>query len=153
MLSKNFAILVRTFSKLALGELGRTTGGLQTVLLALLHTRIAGHEASLLQGFTQFRVRLAQSAADTMTDRASLARKATAANVHQHIEAAAHVGENEGLTNGHLQGFQTEIIINIALVDHNLAIAGHETYAGNRRLAAANGVEIISHDHLLLPLS
>ena len=40
-----------------------------------------------------------------------------------------------------------------SLADHNLAIAGHETYTGNRRLAAANGVEIISHDRLLLPLS
>ena len=48
----------------ALGELRRTTGSLQAVLLALLHTRIAGEEASLLQGSAQFGVSLAQGAAD-----------------------------------------------------------------------------------------
>ena len=35
--------------KLALAELRRATGSLEAVLLALLHTRIAGEEASLLQ--------------------------------------------------------------------------------------------------------
>ena len=44
------AFLALLSCRLALGELRCTTCSLQTVLLTLLHTRIAGQEASLLQG-------------------------------------------------------------------------------------------------------
>ena len=47
--------------RLALGELRCTTSSLQTVLLTFLHTRIAGQEASLLQGAAQLGVELQQS--------------------------------------------------------------------------------------------
>ena len=50
--------------RLALGELRCTTGGLQTVLLTFLHTRIAGQEASLLQDCTVLIALLQQGAAE-----------------------------------------------------------------------------------------
>ena len=74
------------FERLALGELRRTTGSLQAVLLALLHTRIAGEEASLLQGSAQLGISLAQGAGDAVTDSTSLAGNAAAADIHQNVK-------------------------------------------------------------------
>ena len=52
--------------KSALGELRCTTGGLQTGLLTLLHTRITGQETGLLQGGTVLGIYQQQCAADAM---------------------------------------------------------------------------------------
>ena len=46
--------------KSALAELGSPTGGFEAVLLALLHTGIAGEETSSLQGSAELRVHLQQ---------------------------------------------------------------------------------------------
>ena len=59
-------------TNLALGELGSTTGGLQTVLLTLLHARVTGQEASLLDRGLQIQINLHQSTGDAVTDGASL---------------------------------------------------------------------------------
>ena len=48
--------------KSALAELRSTTGGFEAVLLTLLHTRIAGQEASLLQHRTVLVALLQQGA-------------------------------------------------------------------------------------------
>ena len=74
------------FERLALAELRCTTCCLQTVLLALLHTRIAGQEASLLQGTAQLGISLAQGAGDAVTDGTSLTGHSTTADIHQNVE-------------------------------------------------------------------
>ena len=63
---------------LTLGELGRTSCRFQAVLLALLHTRIAGEEAGGLQGGAVLLVGQQQSAGHTVTDGAGLAGDAAA---------------------------------------------------------------------------
>ena len=65
----------------ALAELGRATSSLQAVLLAFLHTRIAGEEASFLQGSTQFRISLAQGTRDAVTNCAGLTGHTAAADI------------------------------------------------------------------------
>ena len=65
----------------ALAELGRATSSLQAVLLTFLHTRIAGEEASFLQGSTQFRISLAQGTGNAVTNRAGLTGHTAAADI------------------------------------------------------------------------
>ena len=74
---------VKQLYKSALAELRSTTGCLQTVLLALLHTRIAGQQTGLLKGTAQFRIGLAQGTADAVADRAGLTGQTAAVHVHQ----------------------------------------------------------------------
>ena len=133
-------------SRSALAELGSTTGCFETVLLTFLHTRIAGEEASLLQGSTQFRISLAQGTRDAVTNCAGLTGHTTAADIHQHVERG-RAGQRQGLTNGHLEGLQTEVVINITLVDGHFAITGDQADAGNSLLAAANSA-VINLSHL-----
>ena len=58
----------------ALAELGSATGGLQTVLLTLLHTRITGQETGSLQGGAVLGVDLQQGAGDTVVSMSTLPR-------------------------------------------------------------------------------
>ena len=64
----------------ALGELRRATGGLQTVLLALLHSGVAGQQTGLLQNGTHLIAVLQQGAGDAVTDSAGLAGNAAASD-------------------------------------------------------------------------
>ena len=73
-----------------------------------------------------------------MTDRAGLAGKATAIHVDQHIVAALQIGERQRLTNGHLQGLQTEVVVDIAAIDDHLAVARNEANTSNGLFAAAD---------------
>ena len=130
----------------ALAELRRTTGSLQAVLLALLHTRIAGEEASLLNRGTQLLVGLDQRAGDAVTDRGGLTVYAASIHLTKNIETTGGLGQGQGLTYGHLQRLYAKVVINIALVDSYIAFAGHQTHAGNGLLAPANGtVANLSH--------
>ena len=129
----------------ALAELGRPAGSLQTVLLAFLHTRIAGQQAGFLQGAAHFGISLAQGTADAVTDRAGLAGQTAAADVDHDVKIT-DIGQVHGLANRHLQGFKSEIIVDIALVDHDFAIAGNQADAGNGFFATANStVFSLSH--------
>ena len=122
---------------LTFAELRRASCSFEAVLFAFLHTGIAGQQAGFLQGSAKLRIRFAQRAADAMTDCSGLTGQAAAFHVNHHV-VIANVGQVHGLTNGHLQGFKTEIIVDIALVDHDLSIAGHQTNAGNSLLATAD---------------
>ena len=55
------AFLAFLSCRLSLAELGSATSGFETVLLTLLHTRIAGQEAGLLQNGAVFGVHQQQS--------------------------------------------------------------------------------------------
>ena len=62
----------------ALGELGRAAGGLEAVLLALLHTRVAGEEPGLLQNGVVVLADQQQSPGDAVAQGAGLAGDAAA---------------------------------------------------------------------------
>ena len=139
--SKETTLFWLNKSQSALGELGRATGSLQAVLLALLHARIAGEVAGLLDGGLVLFVCLDQRAGDAVTDRARLAGEAAALAVDEHVILAQGVGQNQRLTNDGLEGFVAEILLEVALIDDDIALAGNETNASDRLFSSANGVE------------
>ena len=129
--------------KSALGELGSAAGGLQTVLLTLLHTRIAGQEASGLQSGTIVLVSQQQGAGNTVTDSAGLAGHAAAGNGSHDVELLDVAGGDQGLANQQLQGLQAELIVDVTTIDGNGASAvGEQVHAGNGGLPTAGAIEI-----------
>ena len=77
-------------TRLSLGELGRAAGGFQAVLLALLHSGVAGQEPGGLQRGTISGVHHQKSSGDTVADGAGLAGHAAAADGGFHIDLVHH---------------------------------------------------------------
>ena len=90
------AFLAFLSCRLSLAELRCATSCFETVFLTLLHTRIAGQEASLLQGGAQLRVELQQGTGQAVADSASLACAAAANHVDDDIELALVLGQDQG---------------------------------------------------------
>ena len=87
-----------------------------------------------------------------MADSASLAGSTAADNVNHDVELAIGVGQSQRAADHQLQGFQAEVIVDITIVDGNLAGAIVDADAGNGMLTTASAVEILfSFVHLLLP--
>src|ERR1035438_1913359 len=74
-------------SALALAELESCASALLTVLLALLHARVAGQQAFGLEHLAQFRVELNQRACNAELDRIGLRSHAAALHRGDHVEA------------------------------------------------------------------
>ena len=74
---------------------GCTTCSLQTVLLALLHTRIAGQEASLLQSSAVLIALLQQGAAQAVADSASLTGNTAAGNADDDVILALEAQQDQ----------------------------------------------------------
>ena len=130
--------------RLSLGELRSATCGLQTVLLSLLHSGVAGQEASGLQGGTELSVQAQQSAGNAVTDSAGLAGNAAACDGDNHVNLANQVGSNQGLVHDQLQGLQTEVVVDVAAVDDDGAGAVLvDANACNRGLTTAGAVELL----------
>ena len=132
---------------LSLGELGCATCSLEAVLLALLHARIAGQIAGLLDDRLVVLVRLHEGAGDAMTDGAGLAGEAAALAVDDDVELAGGFGQVQGLTDDHLQGLIAEVLVQGALVDDDVTLAGDQTNASDRLFSSANGMEANSVSH------
>ena len=128
--------------KSALAELRSTTCCLEAVLLTLLHTRIAGQVAGRLErGTVLLGVSLEQCARDAVADRTSLAGEAAAGYGALYVELAGGVRRFERLTANHLQGLETEVVVNRTVVDLDLTGAAREqTNAGNGGLSSAGAV-------------
>ena len=78
-----------------------------------------------------------------MTDRAGLTADTAADDGALDVKLAHRIGRRKGLTDNHLQGVETEIVFDIAVVDRDLAgAAGIQTDAGNTGLSAAGAIEI-----------
>ena len=101
----------------ALGELRCATSCFETVLLALLHTRIAGQEAGLLQDGAVLGVHQQQGTADAVAQGAGLAGHAAALDGGNDVHLAQGIGGVQGLTDDHLQSLQTEVLVDAAAVD------------------------------------
>ncbi len=92
------------------------------VLLTFLHTRIAGQEASLLQNRTVLLVLLQQSAAQAVADSASLTGNTAAGNADDDIVLALQAQQDQRRTDDQLQGLQTKVVVDITIVDGDLAV-------------------------------
>ena len=128
--------------KLSLAELRSLTSLLQAVLLSFLHARIACKETVLLQDCLIFACDN-ERARNTMTDCAGLSRVATAANVDYYVVLGECVGSVQRLTNDVFQRVETEVIVDITLVDGDCSIATRdESYASDRLLSSACSPEL-----------
>ena len=128
--------------RLSLGELRCATCGLETVLLSFLHTRVARQEACLLQAGLKGFISLYESAGETVADSACLTGETAATNGSNDIKLTEGLGNAEGLVNDELQGFKTEVLINVLAVNGDNTAAGIKTNAGNGLLSSAGAVEI-----------
>ncbi len=131
-----------TISFLSLGELGCTTSALETVLLSLLHTRIAAQEPCCLKSCTVVGVSLKKCASKTVADSACLTGDTATGNGGDDIELAGGARHAEGLVYDELQGFKTEVIVNVAAVDGNDASARNDANTSNGFLSSAGAVEV-----------
>ena len=130
-------------SRSALAELRCATSGFEAVLLALLHTRIAGQETGLLQDGAVLGVDQQQSAGNAVAQSAGLTGNAAAFNGGNDIDLAELLGSGERLTDDHLQGLETEILVDVAAVDGDGAGAVlEEVNAGDGGLSTAGAVQI-----------
>src|SRR5699024_5364374 len=79
---------------------------------------------------------------DAVADRAGLAGDAAACNAADNVELLVGLGEDERLTDDGLQGVKAEVIVDVAVVDRDLARALVNSYARNGALSSAGAVEI-----------
>ena len=89
-----------------------------------------------------------------MTDGACLAGDAAAFDGADQIDLAQKVGSSQRLTDNHLQGIETEVVVDVTAVDGDSAgTALIQANAGDGRLATAGAVLILSFAlvHSLLP--
>ena len=77
-----------------------------------------------------------------MTDRACLTGDAAALYVGNDVVLAYGVGNAERLIDNELEGFKTEILVDVTTVDGDLAGTGIQTNAGDGALSSAGTVEI-----------
>ena len=148
------AFLALLSCRLSLAELRCATCSLEAVLLTLLHTRIAGQEASLLQNRTILIALLQQGAGQAVADSASLAGNTAARNADDDIVLALQAQQDQRRTDDQLQGLQTEVVVDITIVDGDLAGAGVNANAGNGILTTTSAVEIrFGFVHVRLPPS
>src|SRR5580765_2951722 len=124
-----------TFSTLR--ELEPRPGSSLAVLLALLHPRVAGQEAFLLELLAELQVVLGQRAGDAVADGAGLAGRAAAGDRDLDVEPLGRLRGEERLLDDHLQDVVGEVIVEGALVDRDRAGAGNEPDASHRGLAAS----------------
>src|SRR6184192_1713472 len=120
--------------RLALGELEAGARATLTVLLALDDARVTRDVPGLLEGRTERGVDLHQRARDAQTNRFGLAREPAARDVDVDVVAAQRLGELERLAQDHLGRRASEVVIHVALVDGDLARAGHHPHARDRLL-------------------
>ena len=111
------AFLALLSCRLSLAELRCATSGFEAVLLTLLHTRIAGEEASGLQGGAELLIGQQQGAGHTVTDSAGLTGDAAAGDGGNDVHLAQLLGGSQGLTDQQLQGLQTEVLVDVTAVD------------------------------------
>ena len=125
------AFLALLSCRLSLAELRCATCSLEAVLLALLHTRIAGQEACLLQSSAVLIALLQQGAAQAVADSASLAGNTAAGNADDDVILALEAQQDQRRADDQLQGLQTEVVVDVTVVDGDLASALVDAHAGN----------------------
>lgn len=121
----------------ALGVLRSAAGLVQTGLLALDDTSVAGEESGLLQrGTVGLTVDLVEGAGDAQAQSAGLAGDATTVDAGDDVEAALEVEDGEGGTHELLVQLVGEVVLQGAAVQRPLAGARNEAHAGDGLLAA-----------------
>src|SRR6266852_1782577 len=129
-------------SHLALRELWRLAGALQTGLLPLLGPRIAGQQAGLAEGLGVLLVDLQQRPRDAVGDRADLAGDPATLDLDHRVELADGVGDAERGRGALHQTVAAEVLVEWLAVDDDGALTGDQAHPRDRRLPAAGALEI-----------
>src|SRR6266542_2431841 len=123
---------------LALGVLRRLAGPLEAVLLALLHPRVARQEAGLAKWQpVGLGVHLQERPSDAVADGPRLAGHAAAFHLDHRVVAALGAGHAERHPDLDLVHGIAEVLVERPAVDDDLAFAGQQPDASDRRLATA----------------
>src|SRR3954454_21343394 len=131
----------------ALAELRPLAGLLQTGLAALLDPGVAGEEAAPLEVAAELGVDLGQRAGNAVADRPGLAADAAAVDADADVDVALVAGDHERLLDDRLVQGPREELLEVTLVDFDLAVAGQDGDAGDRALAFAGGKEASAFLH------
>ena len=75
-----------------------------------------------------------------MADRARLTGNTAAGNPDDNVKLVFDLGQCQRLTDNQLEGLKAEIIVDVTVVDGDLAGSGLHTDAGKRTFAAARAV-------------
>ena len=95
----------------------------------------------------QRRLVVRQRLRNAVTHRAGLSGGATTGDVHQHIEFRAGVGQLQRLADNHPQRFVFEIVVNLFVIDLEIACSRPQVNSRGRTFPAACSVILnISHD-------
>src|SRR5262245_56777001 len=121
----------------ALRELEATARAALTVLLALLHPAVARDETRSAQRILEPRVGLDQGARETEQDRTALARMTAAVDPGEDVVLAFGAGHLERRDDRETTLLGAEELLEVALVDLELALAVLDANAGHRRLATS----------------
>src|SRR5699024_4112705 len=111
----------KTDEGLALGVLRGTTCTVQTCLLTLDSTSVAGQAASLLQLGALLRVVLVQGAGDSQTHRTSLAGRAAAGQGCLDVELVLALQQDQRILDELLVELVREVILQCAAIAGDLA--------------------------------
>src|SRR5215218_9344200 len=108
----------------ALAELRPLAGLLQPGLAALLDACVAGEEAPALEVAAQLGVDLGKCPGDPLAHRAGLAADAAAVDADADVDVALVAGDDQRLLDHRLVQRPREELLEVALVDHDLALPG-----------------------------
>src|SRR5690554_4942884 len=128
-------------------ELWSATGCFKSVFLTLFHARIASQKSCFLQRTAVLRINLEQCASNAVADCTGLAACSAAMCSNQHIVLAVCIGKTKRLLHDQFQGFQTEIVVDIAFIDDDSSFTRYQTNSGDRMLATTRSVILhLSHE-------
>ena len=114
---------------------------MQTCLLTLDSTSVAGQEASLLQLGALLRVVLVQGAGDSQTHRTSLAGRAAAGQGCLDVELVLALQQDQRVLDELLVELVREVVLQCAAVAGDLAGALNHADADDGALTATNGLD------------
>jgi len=135
---------------LALAVLEATACAGLTILLTLLHTRIACQQPCGLQQWTQVRVHVKQGTGNPMACSPSLSGHTPATDIDANIQFVGGIGQVQGKQHIVALNFHWEVILNVTAIHGHFAGSGCQTNAGNRGLPTASSQIISGLRHVLI---
>src|SRR5262245_28708471 len=134
---------------LALTELGRLAGLVETGFLALDDARVTCKEAFPLQHSPKLRIGFDERTGDTVADGAGLAGRPTAVNADAQVVGPLQPGDPKRRHDLVAVTLPGEVVLERAAVEPGRPVAGAQDHARDRRLALARAAVGCELAHLV----